>query len=121
MRLSPARWIAIAACTVAAVATQLPATAQPVVTDQACEDAWKGTAASQSCGSAVENPKTGGWLVDTSMFYAKAYSGNTCSVVVDCATNGHPHEQPVHNDVLISHTNFIGVYNCDGTLTNSSC
>ena len=121
MRRSTTRWIAIAACTVAAVATQLPATAQPVATDQDCEDHWKSSYAAESCGSASENPTGPGWVVYTNYFYAKAASGMNCKVVVDCATSDHPQEQPVHNDVLINLPNFMSLYNCDGTLTHSQC
>ena len=121
MRLSPTRWIAIAACTLAAVATQPPATAQPVATDQDCEDGWTSSTAAQSCGVASENPKSSGWVVDTSHYYAKHTGGMNCNVVVDCATNGHPHEQPVSNDVLMNLSNFVGLRNCDGKLTLSNC
>ena len=120
MRLSPTRWIAIAACTVVAVATQLPATAQQA-TDQECEDHWKSSDAAQSCGSASENPNGPGWVVYTSYYYAKAASGMNCTVVVDCATNDYPDEEPVNNDVLINMSNFMSLYNCDGTLTHSQC
>ena len=121
MRLSPTRWIAMAACTVAVVATQPPATAQLVATDQECEDHWKSSYAASSCGSASENPNGTGWVVYTSQYYAKAAGGANCHVVVDCATEDHPDEEPVENDVLINLPNFMTLYNCDGKLTHSSC
>ena len=121
MRLSLTRWIAIAACTVAAVASQPPATAQPGATDQDCEDGWTSTGAAESCGVASENPKSSGWVLDTSHYYAKHAGGMNCNVVVDCATNDHPHEQPVNNDVLVNLTHFVSLRNCDGKLTHNNC
>ena len=121
MRLSPRRWIAIAACTVVGVATQLPATAQPAATDQDCEDHWRTSNAAGSCGCASENPFTDGWMVDTSCYYTKAVpSSMNCNVAVDCARSD-PQEQPKSNDVVVNLPHFMELNNCDGTLQVGAC
>ena len=123
MRLSPTRWIAIAACTVAAAATQPLVTAQTITpaTNEECAGGWESSDAAQSCGSASENPTGPGWVVYTSYYSSTAAGGQLCRVVVDCATEDHPDEEPVNNNVLVELGNFMNLYNCDGTLTHSDC
>ena len=125
MNLFPRRWIAFAACTVVAVATQLPATAQQIpqmtTNDLECQQHWESSYAAATCGSASENPNGPGWVVQTSYYYVVHASGMNCRIEVDCATNDHPEEQPVANSVLVNLPHFMNLYNCDGTLTHSSC
>ena len=120
MSLSPRLWIAIAACTVVGVATQLPATAQPTATDQDCEDNWKSSSAALTCGCASPNAMVPGWMVDNSCYDVKATSGMNCNVVVDCALRDTL-DQPIQNDVVFDLPDLEDLKNCEGTLRIGSC
>ena len=112
----------LAACAIVAVASYLPNLANdPVATDQDCEDHWTSSSAAATCGGSSENPTGPGWLIFTSQYWVKAAGGWNCNIAVDCATDDHPSEQPISNDVVIGVSAFMELRNCDGTLTVGNC